>query len=376
MQAPSLTLGIEEEYQVVDPDTRELTSYVSEVLEGDQVVLENIHAELHSSTLEVASGVCADLDEARAELVRLRRRVRGLARESGLEIMAAGTHPSAAWQQQDITPMARFRGIEEDMAEVARRTLVFGLHVHVGIEDREFLMDTMNVARYFLPHILCLSTSSPFWQGRRTGLKSYRSVVWENFPRTGIPPAFPSWADYQRTLQTLVNTGCIEDGTKIWWDVRPNWNHPTLEFRICDACPRLETVLCLAGLFQALVLTLWRLRRQNLTFRVYPKSQLDENKWRAARYGLEGRLIDFGREEELPARDLVRELIEQFLADAIDELGIRREVEHAYRLMDRGTSAERQLARYEETGRLQAVVDQLIAETSEGLDDDGTAPGG
>lgn len=376
MEAPSLTLGIEEEYQVVDPETRELTSYVSEVLEGDRVVLENIHPELHTSTLEVASEVCADLDEARAELTRLRRRVRGLARESGLEILAAGTHPSAAWQQQEITPLARYQGLHEDMAELARRTLVFGLHVHVGIENREFLVDAMNVARYFLPHIFCLSTSSPFWHGRSTGLKSYRSVVWENFPRTGIPPAFSSWADYEQTVETLVNTGCIEDGTMIWWDVRPNWNHPTLEFRICDACPRLDTVLCLAGLFQALVLTLWRLRRRNMTFRVYPKSQLDENKWRAARYGLDGRLIDFGREEELPARDLVRELIENFLADAVNELGVRQEVEHAYRLMDEGTSADRQLACYEETSSPEAVVDQLVADTSEGLDEGSPDAGG
>jgi carboxylate-amine ligase len=367
MERPSLTLGIEEEYQVVDPETRELRSYVTEIMEDGQVVLENVHPELHASTLEVASQVCADLTEAREELVRLRRQVRSLARESGLEIMAAGTHPAAAWEQQDITPIARYRGLEEDMADLARRMLIFGLHVHVGIEDREFLIDTMNVARYFLPHLLCLSTSSPFWRGRRTGLKSYRSVVWENFPRTGIPPELSSWTDYERTVETLVNTGCIEDGTKIWWDVRPNWTYPTLEFRICDACPRLDEVLCLAGLFQALVLKLWRLRRVNQTFRVYPKSLLDENKWRAARYGLEGRLIDFGRQEELPARDLIRELIEDFLADPIDELGIRSQVEYAYTIMEEGTSAERQLAAYEEEGRLEAVVDQLVAETSEGL---------
>lgn len=371
MKAPSLTLGIEEEYQVVDPETRQLSSYVTEILEDDRVVLENIHPELHASTLEVASSVCSDLDEARGELIRLRSRVRDLARESGLEIMAAGTHPSASWEQQEITPLARYRGIQEDMAELAQRMLIFGLHVHVGIEDREFLVDAMNVARYFLPHILCLSTSSPFWHGRRTGLKSYRSVVWENFPRTGIPPKLDSWAGYESTVQTLVNTGCIEDGTKIWWDVRPNWTYPTLEFRICDACPRVDEALCMAGLFQALVLKLWRLRRENMTFRVYPKSLLDENKWRAVRYGLQGRLIDFGRQEELPARDLVRELIEDFLADPIDELGIRSEVEHAYRILDEGTSAERQLVAYEEQGSLEAVVDQLIAETSEGLDEEG-----
>lgn len=363
MKAPSLTLGIEEEYQVVDPETRELNSYVTEILEDDRVVLENIHPELHASTLEVASRVCSDLGEAREELVRLRRSVGDLARESGLEIMSAGTHPSASWLQQDITPLARFRDIREDMAELAQRTLIFGLHVHVGIEDREFLVDAMNVSRYFLPHFLCLSTSSPFWQGRDTGLKSYRSVVWENFPRTGIPPELSSWSDYERMMDTLVTTGCIEDGTKIWWDARPNWNHPTLEFRICDACPRLDEVLCIAGLFQALVLKLWRLRRSNLTFRRYPRSLVEENKWRAVRYGLDGRLIDFGREEELPARTLVRELIEDFLADPIDELGIRGEIEHAYRIMEEGTSAERQLATYEETGDLASVVDRLVSES-------------
>ncbi len=366
MQTPSLTLGIEEEYQVVDPETGELSSYVSELLEEGEIRLENVHPELHTSTLEVASAVCADVGEAREEVARLRRRVRDLAREDGREILAAGTHPSASGQE--ITPLSRFRGIHDDMAQLARRTLTFGLHIHVGIEDREFLVDAMNAARYFLPHLLCLSASSPFWHGRDTGLKSYRSVVWENFPRTGIPPRVGSWAAYERMVETLVATGCIEDGTKVWWDVRPNWSYPTLEFRIFDACPRLETTLCLAGLAQALVLKLWRLRRANLDFRRYPRSLVDENKWRALRYGPDGRLIDFGRQEELPARDLVRELIEDFLADPIDELGTRQEVEHAYRILDEGASADRQLAVYEKTGSLEAVVDHLVAETGAGLE--------
>lgn len=365
MDAPSLTLGIEEEYQVVDPETGELASHVPELLEDGGLDLDNIHPELHTSTLEVASEVCRDLDEVGAELRRLRREVRDLVGASGLRILSAGTHPFASGQT--ITPLARFRGIEEDMADLARRTLTFGLHVHVGIEDRALRIDVMNAARYFLPHLLALSTSSPFWQGRQTGLKSYRSVVWENFPRTGIPPRVGSWDSYQRMVETLIETECLEDGTKLWWDLRPSWHHPTLEFRICDTCPRRETVLCLTGMIQALVLKLWRIRRANLSFRRYPKSLVDENKWRALRYGLDGQLVDFGRQEQLPARVLIRELIEEFLADPIEELGIRSEVEYAYEILEGGTSADRQLEVYGETGELGAVVEQLVAETNESL---------
>lgn len=365
MDAPSLTLGIEEEYQVVDPETGELASHVPELLEDGGLGLDNIHPELHTSTLEVASEVCTDLGEVRAELRRLRREVRELVGASDLTIVSAGTHPFASGQS--ITPLARFRGIEEDMRDVARRTLTFGLHIHVGIEDRALRVDVMNAARYFLPHLLALSTSSPFWQGRRTGLKSYRSVVWENFPRTGIPPRLDSWDGYERMVETLIETGCLEDGTKLWWDLRPSWHHPTLEFRVCDTCPRRETVLCLTGLIQALVLKLWRLRRANLSFRRYPTSLVDENKWRALRHGLDGQLVDFGRQEELPARELVRELIEEFLADPIKELGVGPEVEYAYEILEAGTSADRQLEIYEETGELGAVVEQLVAETNESL---------
>lgn len=365
METPSLTIGIEEEYQVVDPHTRELRSYVTELIEDDRAVLERVQPELHASTLEVASPVCDTPAEAREEVLRLRREVLDLARESGLEIVSAGTHPFSSWQEQEITPLDRYRGIRDDMGEVAQRMLAFGLHVHIGIEDRDFLVDALNVARYFLPHILALSTSSPFWSGRRTGLKSYRSVVWENFPRTGIPPGVGSWSEYRETVDTLVATGCIPDGSKIWWDARPSWNYPTLEFRVCDACTRVDEAVCIAALFQALVAKLWMLRSDNLTFRVYPKAYTDENKWRAVRYGLDGRLVDFGKQQEVPARDLLHELIEDFLADAIDELGTWEQVEHAYRIMEEGTSADRQLQVYREAGDLEAVVDHLIRETEE-----------
>jgi carboxylate-amine ligase len=369
MKAPSLTIGIEEEYQVVDPETRELRSYVTEALEDDRVLLETVQPELHASTVEVASTVCETPAEAREELVRLRGRVRDFARDQGLEIVSAGTHPFSSWQAQDITPLSRYTEIREDMAELAQRMLAFGLHVHIGIEDRDFLIDAMNVSRYFLPHLLALSTSSPFWTGRDTGLKSYRSVVWEDFPRTGIPPHVESWAAYQEMVDTLSKTGCIPDASKIWWDLRPNWNYPTLEFRVCDACTRVDEAVCIAAIVQALVAKLWKLRSENLTFRVYPESFTDENKWRAARYGLDGRLIDFGKEEELPAEELIRELIEDFLGDTIDELGTRREVEYAYRILDEGTSADRQLEVYRETGDLESVVDLLIEETREGVVD-------
>jgi glutamate---cysteine ligase / carboxylate-amine ligase len=368
MQAPSLTIGIEEEYQIIDPNTRELRSYISEILEeGRLILLEQIKPELHQSMVEVGSAVCHTPAELRTELVRLRRTIIELAAKNGLKIVAAGTHPISSWQEQEITPRERYMGVKQDMQELAQRLLIFGTHVHVGIEDREFLIDAMNVVRYLLPHILCLSTSSPFWMGRNTGLKSYRSIIFSNFPRSGIPRAFQSWSDYTYLVDTLVRTNTIPDGSKIWWDVRPNHSYPTLEFRICDVCTRVDEAICMAALFQAIIAKLWKLRRDNMTFRVYPMDLIEENKWRAVRYGLDGKLIDFGKQEEVPARDLIRELIEWFLGDVIDELGSRQEIEYAYRILQEGSSADRQLATYQRTNDLKAVVDQLIRESSEGV---------
>ncbi|MFW6193048.1 MAG: carboxylate-amine ligase, partial [Gemmatimonadota bacterium] len=359
MDAPPLTIGIEEEYQIVDAGTRELRPRITEILGGDPENLlghETVKPELHASTVEVATPVCGSVQEARRELARLRRDVSDLARSHGLEIVAAGTHPFSDWQNQEITPLERYRGIREDMAELAHRMLAFGLHVHIGVEDRKFLVEAMNVARYFLPHLLCLSTSSPFWSGRETGLKSYRSVVWENFPRTGIPPYIASWTEYRDMVDTLVATGCMSDGTKIWWDVRPNWNHPTIEFRVCDVCTRVDEAICVAALLQALVARLWRLRQENLTFRTYPKSLTEENKWRAVRYGVEGDLIDFARQEERPAAAMIEEFVDGFLGGVLDDLGIREEAECAHRILDEGTSADRQLGTYREAGDLEACL--------------------
>ena len=369
MKAPSLTLGIEEEYQIIDPVTRELRSYITEILNGDQMLMGEIKPELHQSMVEIGTKVCRTPAEARAELVRLRGHVMRLAARNGLVIAAAGTHPFSSWLTQEITPLERYMGVRQDLADLAQQLLIFGTHVHIGIEDRDFLIDAMNVARYFVPHVLTLSTSSPFWMGRDTGLKSYRSIIFRNFPRTGIPPVLESGVAYAELVDTLVRTGCIPNASKIWWDVRPNHSYPTLEFRVCDVCTRVDEAVCVAAILQAIVAKLWKLRRDNMTFRVYPTTLIEENKWRAVRYGLEGRLVDLGKDQELPARALVRELLEWFVDDVLDELGSRKEVEYAFRILEHGTSADRQLARYRETGSLHAVVDALVSETAEGVVD-------
>jgi carboxylate-amine ligase len=367
MIPPSLTIGVEEEYQIIDPRTRELQSYITQILEDDHLVIGQVKPELHQSIIEVGTTICHTPAEVRSQLIQLRRGVMELAGRKGLKIAAAGTHPFSHWADQEITPLERYMGTEESMQDLARQLLIFGTHVHIGIEDREFLIDAANVARYFLPHLLCLSTSSPFWTGRNTGLKSYRSVVFRAFPRSGVPRTLPSWSAYQEYLDTLISTGCIPDGSKIWWDVRPHWKYPTLEFRVCDVCTRVEEATCIAAILQAIVFKLWKMRRDNITFRVYSSDLIDENKWRAVRYGLDGNLIDFGKQRELPAPELIRELIEWFIGDVVDELGSRAEVEYAYKILAEGTSADRQVATFRRTGDLRAVVDQLIAETEEGV---------
>lgn len=364
---PSLTLGIEEEYQIIDPQTRELRSYITEILKEDSVLMGEVKPELHQSMVEVGTRVCRTPADARQELKRLRKLVMDLAAKNGLAIAAAGSHPFSSWQTQEITPLERYIGVREDLQELAQRLLIFGTHVHIGIEDRDFLIDAMNVSRYFLPHVLALSTSSPFWLGRQTGLKSYRSVVFRNFPRTGVPPEIRSWSQYEQLVDTLVATNSIPNSSKIWWDVRPNWTYPTLEFRICDVNTRIEEAVSMAAIFQAIIAKLWKLRRDNLTFRLYPQELIEENKWRAVRYGLDGNLIDFGKRREAPARELIHELIAWFLDDVVDELGSRKEVEYAFKILAEGTSADRQLATFRETGDLKAVVDQLIRETAEGV---------
>jgi carboxylate-amine ligase len=367
MITPSLTIGIEEEYQIVDPATRELRSYVQRFLERGQTVLrDQIHPEFLQSQVEVGTRICHNIQEARCELTRMRRSIWELAEREGLWVAAAGTHPFSSWARQEVSPFGRYPELARFLQDVGRRLLIFGMHVHIGIKDQELLIEVMNQIRYFLPHLLALSTSSPFWHGRDTGLKSYRSVVFESLPRTGIPQQFSSYADYRGYVDTLLATGSIAEPTHIWWDVRPSEKFPTLEVRIPDMCTRVEETLCLAALVQAIVAKLVRLRQANQTWRLYHKRLLDENKWRAVRYGIEGKLIDFGKVKEVLLPVLVEELL-AWVDDVVDELGSRAEVEYAYTILSQGTSADRQLAVYRRTEDFRAVVDYVVEETQEGL---------
>jgi len=361
-----LTVGIEEEYQIVDT-AGELKPYIEPLLSAAaaETVAPSVRAEMIQSVVEVGTGVCETVEQAHQELARLRSTLGRLLQPEGLRIACAGTHPFSRWQEQLITEQDRYRVLEEEMQDVIRSILIFGLHVHVGIPNPERRIELMNEARYFLPHLLALSTSSPFWAGRDTGLKSYRSVVWSHFPRTGIPPDFTSHAEYENYLEILVRTGSVDDGKKIWWDLRSHPYHPTLEFRCCDQSTRLEETICIAALIQAICAKLLRLREGNLGFRKYMPALIAENKWRAMRYGLDGRLIDFGKQREVPERDLIVELLE-FVDDVVDDLGSRRAVEHAQTILAEGTSADRQLRVHRDTGSLARVVDHLCEETAAG----------
>jgi len=361
------TLGIEEEFQIIDPATRELRSHITEMIdEGRMILGEQVKPEMHQSMIEVGTGICESVQEARSDLVRLRRTVANLAASKGLRIAAASTHPFSHWRDQKITPDPHYDNLIDEMQFLAQSLLIFGMHVHIGIEDRESQIHLMNAARYFLPHLLALSTSSPFWLGVTTGLKSYRSEVFKKFPRTDIPDYFSSYSEFENYVNLLIKTNCIDRPKKIWWDIRPHPHFPTLEFRICDLPSKVDEVIAIAALIQAIVAKLYKLYRMNMGFRLYRRALIQENKWRAVRWGLDGKLIDFGKQKEVPVEDLIRELLE-FVNDVVDELGSRREVEYVHTILENRTSADRQLKKYEETGDFKSVVDMLISETMEGV---------
>jgi glutamate---cysteine ligase / carboxylate-amine ligase len=361
------TLGIEEEFQIIDPQTRELRSRVNEIMDEGRLLLgEQIKPEMHQSMVEVGTGICKDVKEARADVIKLRRVISELAAKKGLAIVAASTHPISHWADQQITEHERYEALIEELQHSARALLIFGMHVHVGMRDREAAIAVMNAARYMLPHIYALTTSSPFWIGRNTGMKSYRYEVFKQFPRTGIPDFFQSVSEFDNYVNLLIKTGCIDNGKKIWWDIRPHPFFPTLEFRICDIPSKVDETIAIAALFQALTAKLYRLYCQNMGWRIYRRALIEENKWRAARYGLDGKLIDFGKREEVPTRALIQELLE-FVDDVVDELGCREEIQYIYTMLENGTSADRQMKVYKETGDLRAVVDMLMKETIEGI---------
>jgi carboxylate-amine ligase len=369
VQRPAFTLGVEEEFQIIDPETRELRSHVQQMLEeGRRVLKERVKPEMHQSVMEIGTGICKDVGEVRRDVSELRSEIIHLAEKTGMKVAAAGTHPFSSWADQLIYPDERYDAIVEEMQLVARANLIFGLHVHVGIADRTLAFQIMNEARYFLPHLLALSTNSPFWLGKNTGLKSYRTKVFEKFPRTNIPETFQTPAEFDDYVRLLVKTNCIDNGKKIWWDVRPHPFFETIEFRIFDIPMRLEETVTLAALTQAICAKLFRLREKNLGWRSYRRALLLENKWRASRYGIEGKLIDFGKEIEVPFPDLVGEMLE-FVDDVVDELGSRREVESVRWILENGTGADRQLAVFRESGEdLRRVVDFICEETRKGTE--------
>jgi carboxylate-amine ligase len=361
--AHAFTIGVEEEFQIVDPDSWALRSHVSELLTASAPALgDQIKRELHQSIVEVGTKICAGVGELEEEVCRIRRELSQSAERVGLRVAAAGTHPFSSWKDQVISPGARYESIVEELQQLARSLLIFGLHIHVAVPDRASTIELLNEARYFLPHLLALSTSSPFWQGRDTGLKSYRTTVFRRFPRSGIPDHFDSWSAYEDYVNTLVDLHCIDNGKKLWWDLRPHPTFGTLEFRVCDVPTSPRATIALAALAQAIVVKLYRLRRSNLGFRIYPRALVEENKWRAARYGLDGNLIDFGRRAEVPMRELAGELLE-FVDDVVDELGSRHALQYVHQIVAEGTSADRQLAVFRETGDLKAVVQWLVDET-------------
>jgi len=361
------TLGIEEEYMVLDPSTRELKSHEQKIVtEGQKVIKDKVKAEMHQAVVEVGTDICQNVDEAFHDVGTLRKTIAGIAHELGYSMGAAGTHPFSHWESQLITDHVRYNEIVNELQEAARSNLIFGLHVHVGMESREMANHIANSTRYFLPHIYALSTNSPFWEGRHTGYKSFRTKVFDKFPRTGIPETFDSIESYDNYIKLLVKTNCIDNAKKIWWDLRVHPFFNTVEFRICDVPMTVPETIAIAALFQGICAKIYKLRNQNLNFIQYSRALINENKWRASRYGIDGRLIDFGKEEEVNARVLIYELLD-FIDDVVDPLGSRHAVNYVARMMEEGTGADRQLKVFEQTQSLSSVVDYIQSQFLSGL---------
>ena len=360
------TIGVEEEFQIVDPTSCELRSHVTELMAASAELGEQVKPEMHQSIIEIGTKICQNVAELDTDMRRTRGELVRAAESRGLQVAAAGTHPFSSWIDQVISPGERYQNIVEEMGQLARSLLIFGMHVHVAVPDRTTMIDLMNMVRYFLPHLLALSTSSPFWMGRDTGLKSFRTTVFRRFPRTGIPDHLSSWSQYEDYVELLIRLHSIDNAKKIWWDVRPHPTFGTLEFRIFDVVTRVEEAVAIAALTQAIVVKLHRLYTSNMGFRMYHRALIEENKWRAARWGIQGKLIDFGKQIEVPMGILAEELLE-FVDDVLDDLGSRSALEPIHQIFREGTSAERQMNVYKQTGDLKEVVRHIVAETRAGV---------
>ena len=373
---PSFTMGIEEEYLLVDLETRDLVrDPPADVMADSQNLLQDqVGPEFLRSQIEVGTKVCSTIQEARADLGRLRHHVAEVAATHGMGVIAASTHPFARWAEQLPTDKDRYLELERDMQSVVRRLVICGMHVHVGVSDDDLRIDLMNQVTYFLPHLLAASTSSPFWHGNDTGLKSYRMTVFKSLPRTGLPEHFSSWGEYQRHVNVLVEAGIIQDATKLWWDVRPSARYQTIEMRIADVCTRVDDAITIATLFVLLLRMLYRRRRKNQRWRTYANMLVAENIWRAQRYGVDGSLMDYGQGELIPYTQLADELIEILWREA-EETGTTEELKRISTIAREGTSADRQLATYltavdggaDPREALIDVVDMLMRETVDGV---------
>ena len=376
LSEPAFTIGIEEEYLLVDLETLNLAADPPKALfrECEELLGPQVAPEFLRAQIEIGTKVCNTMQEAAADLRRLRKAVSGVAAKHGLAIMAASTHPFAAWDEQKRTAKDRYDELADNLQGVIRRLVISGMHVHVGIDDNDLRIDLMNQVSYFLPHLLALSTSSPFWQGKDTGLRSYRLAVWDELPRTGLPEQFESFGEYVRHVEILIEAGIVDEPTKIWWDIRPSHRFATLEMRICDLCPRLADAVAIAALYRCILRMLWRLRRENQRWRRYANMLVRENRWRAQRYGAEDGLIDFGICRIVPFGDLLEELLELTRPDA-EYFGCRAEIEHCRSILTDGTSARRQVETYRAgladglapEDAIRAVVARLVEETVAGL---------
>tara|TARA_Y100000768_G_scaffold209036_1_gene157451 strand:+ start:3749 stop:4861 length:1113 start_codon:yes stop_codon:yes gene_type:complete len=359
-----LSIGVEEEYQLIDPKTGELTSYVTELLKDASLVSDNdVKPELLQSQIEIGSRVCDTIEDLEKDLSRLRLLIKKYANKQNLDFLAAGTHPFSHWKNQVVTDKTRYKGFMDSTQYVGKRMLIFGMHVHVGIKDEDLRIDVMNQMRYFIPHIMALSSSSPFWQGSNTGFKSFRSIIFEDLPRTGVPELFRTYQEYVRYLKTLISSNSIDDPSKIWWDIRPHYTYPTLEFRMCDCCTSLKDAVSIAALIQALVAKVITLRHSNQQWRPYRGSLIHENKWRAAQNGVKSSLIDLGSEQEITFRDLISEMLE-FIEDVVGDLGTKKYIENISKITKEGSSADKQLEIFQRTNSMNEVVDFLIKETT------------
>ena len=363
----NFTLGIEEEYMVLDPETRELKSHEQKIVqEGEKIIKDKVKAEMHQAVVEVGTDICNNIDEAFMDVVALRQTISKIAGDLGFWVGASGTHPFSHWEKQLITDHVRYSDIIKELQEAARSNLIFGLHVHVGMETREMAIHIANTARYFLPHVYALSTNSPFWEGRQTGYKSFRTKVFDKFPRTGIPDYFDSIETYDNYIKLLIKTNCIDNAKKIWWDLRVHPFFDTVEFRICDVPMTVQETITIAALFQGICAKIYKLRSQNLNFMIYPRALINENKWRAGRYGIEGSMIDFGKEMEVNTRVLIYELLD-FIDDVTGPLGIKHAVSHVHNMLEKGTGADRQIEVFEQRKNLVDVVDYIQSQFLEGI---------